>query len=232
MQERLKGQIYEPQEQQSSLVLPRDEEATPQNPFLTERDLPFFTKEPSPQASPSSLPSSSLPSAQSTSLSPGSAATSLDDEPASWPSTLQNTLSQGIASDSPQQAQHEPQREVTRHAGANAGTQAPPPGAQPQADWASTPTEADPISNLGSPTSAGSAPAVGSEQPESQSYSSESLGGLHWHAANVVPEGLMLQPQLGQVGLPLLQTPSQLPVFALDALLWPNQMMMLRQVQL
>ncbi|KAA6425875.1 MAG: hypothetical protein FRX49_04250 [Trebouxia sp. A1-2] len=35
-------------------------------------------------------------------------------------------------------------------------------------------------------------------------------------------------PVVGEIGAPLLQTPTQLPVFAVDSVLWPNQIMMLR----
>ncbi|KAL0052243.1 hypothetical protein WJX82_010539 [Trebouxia sp. C0006] len=35
-------------------------------------------------------------------------------------------------------------------------------------------------------------------------------------------------PVAGEIGAPLLQTPTQLPVFAVDSVLWPNQIMMLR----
>lgn len=102
--------------------------------------------------------------------------------------------------------------------------------AAPQPDWASTPTDAQPVSNLGSATAAGQATAVDSKHPEDES-SSGALRPKDWHATTVVPEGLVLQPKAGAIGAPLLQTPTQLPVFALDAVLWPNQIMMLRQVR-
>lgn len=228
LQEKLRRHIYEPHDQQSSLMLSAEEEDAPHQPFLTELDLPFFDKESSPPASSSSLPSS-LSSASPSALSTLSSATTLGDETGSWPSPVQNTPPQDTTSTSPQQAQHD---ELASYAEAQARTQSTSPSAQPQSSWDSTPpADADPGSNLGSATAAGrDAPAVDSDQAEGLLYSGDSLVAQHWHAANVVPEGLVVQPQLGHVGAALLQTPTQLPVFALDALLWPNQIMMLRQM--
>ncbi|KAL3142141.1 hypothetical protein ABBQ32_004758 [Trebouxia sp. C0010 RCD-2024] len=225
-QEKLRRHIYEPHDQQSSLVLSAEEEDAAQQPFLTELDLPFFNQEPSPPASSTSLPSSSLSSALPTTSSSASSATTLGDDAVSGP--FQNTPPQETASKSPQQAQH---GALASHAEAQARTQSTPPSAQPQPSWGSSPpADANPGSNLWSATAAGR--DVDSDQAEGLLYSDDSSVAQHWHAANVVPEGLELQPQLRHVGAALLQTPTQLPVFALDALLWPNQIMMLRQVLL
>lgn len=239
LQDKLKKHIYEPKDQQSSIVLPIDQEEAPQQAFLTEADLPFFTNKPS--AVPSS-PSSSSSSLSSSSLTTSSASSFLntstppqDGEATSQPSLAQSSPSQVSTSDSPQQAQHEraeAQQELLKHAEAKVTAQAIAQESPPQPDWGATPTDAPPVSNLGSATAAGQAAAVDSDQTGNESSSGRGLRPKDWHAAVVVPEGLVLQPKAGAIGAPLLQTPTQLPVFALDALLWPNQIMMLRQVVL
>ena len=239
LQEKLKKHIYEPKDQQSSIVLPTDEEEAPQQAFLTDADLPFFTNKASTSPSSSSSTSSSLsPSSLTTSSSSPSLDTSIrpqDGEVASQPSVPQSTPSQVSSSDSPQQAQHEraeAQQDLLKHAEAKMNAQALAQETPPPPDWGSIPTDAPPVSNLGSATAAGQAAAVNSDQTENESSSGGGLRPKDWHAAVVVPEGLVLQPKAGAIGAPLLQTPTQLPVFALDALLWPNQIMMLRQVML
>lgn len=73
--------------------------------------------------------------------------------------------------------------------------------------------------------------AAGTQQGRDSQLESASGPGLlaqDWQAANAVPEGLVLQPSGVEIGARLLQTPTQLPVFAVDSVLWPNQIMMLR----
>lgn len=237
LQEKLKKHICEPKDQQSSIVPPTDEDDTPQQAFLTEADLPFLTNQPPLSSLSPPSTSSSPPAAQPTlpsSLSLDPSTTAQIDEAASQPSVPQSTPSFLSTSDSPQQAQHEhaeAQQVLLQHAQTKVKAQAVAQETPPQPDWASTPTDAQPVSNLGSATAAGQAKAVDSRHPEDQS-SSGALRPKDWHAAIVVPEGLVLQPKAGAIGAPLLQTPTQLPVFALDAVLWPNQIMMLRQVML
>ena len=235
-QDKLKKHICEPQDQQSSIVPPVDQDETPQQAFLTEADLPFLTNQPPPLSrSPPSSTSSSPPAPQTTSPSSlpfDSSATAQTDEATSQPSVLQSNPSFLSTSDSPQQAQHEhaeAQQVLLQHANTKVNAQAIAQDTPPQPDWASTPTDASPVSKLGSATAAGQATAVDSKHPADQS-SSSALRPKDWHAATVVPEGLVLQPKAGAIGAPLLQTPTQLPVFALDAVLWPNQIMILRQV--
>ena len=238
LQDKLKRHIYEPKDQQSSIVLPTDEDDTPKQAFLTEADLPFFTNKAStPTSSPSSSSSSLCSSSTTSSSSPSldASTTPQNDQAASQASVPRSTPSQVSNSDSPQQTQHEraeAQQELLKHAEAKANAQAIAQESPPQPDWGSTPTDAPPVSNLGSVTAAGQAAAVNSDQTETESFSGGGLRPKDWHAAVVGPEGLVLQPKAGAIGAPLLQTPTQLPVFALDALLWPNQIMMLRQVVL
>lgn len=233
LQENMKKHIYEPTDQQSSIVLPLDEEEAPQQAFLTEADLPFLTnKSSAPPSSPSSS-SSSLSSSSSSTSSSSLDTAPQDGEAVSQPSVLQGTPSQVFTLDSPRQAQHEraeAQQELLKHAEAKVNAQAKAEETPPQPDWGSTPIDAAPVSNLGSATAAGQAAAVDSDQIENESSSGGGSRPRDWHAAHVVPEGLVLQPKVGAIGAPLLQTPTQLPVFALDALLWPNQIMMLRRV--
>ena len=230
----MKKLIYEPKDQESSIVPPTEDELRlfqedePQKPYLTEADLPFFINTPPP--------SPSAPSSTSTSfLSLGTSATAQDSEMDSQPSVPEGTPSQMVTSDSPQQGQHEcteAKHELLKHAEAKVDAQAIAQGTAPRPDWGSTPTDAPPVSNLGSATAAGKAAAGHTDQLENQSPSDNGFRPKDWHAANVVPEGVMLPPEQGAIGAPLLQTPTQLPVFALDVLLWPNQIMMLRQVVL
>ena len=241
LQDSLKTHIYEPKDQQSSIVLPVDEEEAPQQAFLTEADLPFFANRPSAApSSPFSSSSSSLPSSSSSTDSSSSSFLDTSTPPqdgvtTSQPSVPQLSPSQVLASDSPRQAQHEraeAQQELLKHAEAKVTAQAIAQETPPQPDWGATPTDAPPVSSLGSATAAGQAAAVNPDQTGNESSSGGGLRPKDWHAALVVPEGLVLQPKAGAIGAPLLQTPTQLPVFALDALLWPNQIMMLRQVAL
>ena len=224
MQNELKELIYVPHNQQSSIVLPPedDEEDTPQKPFLTEADLPFFN----------STSSASTPSSSFSTEPPESSASSAEGvSAASEPAAAQSSPSQVISADSPQQAQHEramAQRELLTHSETKAQAQATAQGTPPHPDWGSTPTDASPVSSLGLATAAGSATALESDQPLDHPSLGEGLSPQDWQAANVVPEGLVLQPCAGEIGAPLLQTPTQLPTFALDAVLWPNQIMMLR----
>ena len=235
VQDKLKQHIYEPKDQQSSIVLPVDEEDVPKQAFLTEADLPFFTNKPPTPTSSLSSSSSSLSSSSTNLSSSPSLPDDQDDQAASQLSVPQSTPSQVSTLDSPQQVQHEraeAQQELLKHAEAKVNAQAIAQQTPPQPDWGSTPTDASPVSNLGSATAAGQAAAVDSDQTENESSSGGGLRPKDWHTAVVVPEGLVLQPKPGAIGAPLLQTPTQLPVFALDALLWPNQIMMLRQVVL
>lgn len=236
-QDKLKKQICEPTDQQSSIVPPVDQDETPQQAFLTEADLPFLTNQPPPSRLSPSSTASSPPASQDTvpsSLPFDFSTTAQTDEATLQPSVPQSTSSFLSTSDSPQQTQQEhaeAQQVLLQHAQTKMNAQAIAQDTPPQPDWASTPTDAQPVSNLGSATAAGQASAAESKHPANQS-SSSALTPQDWHAAVVVPEGLVLQPKAGAIGAPLLQTPTQLPVFALDAVLWPNQIMMLRQVML
>ena len=227
MQDKLRQLIYVPQHQQSSIVLPPEDEEDDiaQKPFLTEADLPLFTNN-------NTSASSSTSCSSSTSSSSEPPETSISAEGVEAAAAAQSSPSQVISADSPQQAQHEralAQHELQTHAEAKARAQATAQGTPPYPDWGSTPIDAAPVSTLGLATAEGRAPAVDCDQPLDHPSLGQGLRPQDWQAANVVPEGLVLQPCAGEIGAPLLQTPTQLPTFALDTVLWPNQIMMLRQ---
>ncbi len=242
MQNNLKRHVYVPQEQQSSIAPPSQED-TLTTPLLTEADLAQFTTKPklttpSPCQSPlsdSSSPSVTPPSssalknqdlAQSPQPdSPDAQAASLVD---AQTAAVQTSTSLAVSADSPHQMtedQANAQQQALAHAEAKVQAQGQAQGTSPAPDWQSAPTDADPVSTFGTITAAGSQQAL---DPVSQLSGDNVLKSQHWQAARVVPEGLVLQPVAGEIGAPLLQTPTQLPVFAVDSVLWPNQIMMLR----
>ena len=227
--------MYVPQEQQSSIAPPSQED-TLTTPLLTEADLAQFTTKsklttPSPPQSPLSDSSSpSVTPASSPALKNQELAQSPQQESSAdaQPAAVQTSTSLAVSADSPPQMtedQTSAQQQALAHAEAKVQAQAQAQGTSPAPDWQSAPTDADPVSTFGTITAAGSQTAL---DPVSQLSGDNALKSQHWQAACVVPEGLVLQPVAGQIGAPLLQTPTQLPVFAVDSVLWPNQIMMLR----
>lgn len=243
LQNNLKQHVYVPQDQHSSIAPPPQED-TDSTPLLTEADLAQFTTRPSltdlsQLGSPPSNPSSGSvspanPSAvelPQTAQSPAAAAPT-DAQAASLAQppegAVQTSTSQAVSIDSPQQMaedQANAQQQIHAHAEAKAQAQAQAEGKPPSPDWQAAPTDAEPVSSLGTLTAAGSQAGTGSII---ESSTDSVLRSQDWQAASVVPAGLVLQPVAGQIGAPLLQTPTQLPVFAVDSVLWPNQLMMLR----
>ena len=133
-----------------------------------------------------------------------------------------------VSADSPQQLvqdQAAAQLELKAHQQAKTDAQANAQGVMPQPDWKRTPSDATPVSSLGALAATGAQAGAGSGQ---QAPLDVGLQAQQWPAARVVPEGMVLLPGVGEIGAPLLQTPTQLPVFGLDSVLWPNQLMMLR----
>lgn len=238
-QNNLKQHVYVPQDQHSSIAPPPQED-TDSTPLLTEADLAQFTTRPnltdlSQLGSPSSLSASpaNSPAVEppQTAQSPPAAAPT-DAQAASLAQSaqgaVQTSTSQAISLDSPQQMaedQANAQQQIHAHAEAKAQAQAQAQGNPPSPDWQAAPTDAEPVSTLGTLTAAGSQAGRGSVI---ESSTDSVLRSQDWQAASVVPAGLVLQPVVGQIGAPLLQTPTQLPVFAVDSVLWPNQLMMLR----
>jgi len=235
--------VYVPQDQQSTIAPPSQED-TVTTPLLTEADLAQFTTKPkliTPSPSQSPLSDSSSPSVttasslalknqdlaqspQPDSSADAQAASSVDAQTAA----VQTSTSLAVSADSPHQMtedQTNAQQQALAHAEAKVQAQAQAQGSLPAPDWQSAPTDADPVSTFGTITAAGSQQAL---DPVSQLSGDNVLKSQHWRAACVVPEGLVLQPVAGDFGAPLLQTPTQLPVFAVDSVLWPNQIMMLR----
>ena len=162
---------------------------------------------------------------------------------------VQISPSQAVSAESPQQVvqdQATAEQQLHAHQQAKADAQ----GAMPPPDWQSTPTDAAPVSSMGSLTAAGGRVGTGlletalgqtdmapgltkialkaGQSQRAEAPPDVGLQAQHWQAARVVPDGLVLQPAVGEIGAPLLQTPTQLPVFGLDSVLWPNQIMMLR----
>ena len=90
-------------------------------------------------------------------------------------------------------------------------------GSRPQTGGQSARTDAAPVTSLGCVAAAGSAQGGGG--------GGDALFSQDWHPANVVLKGLVQQPVAGEVGAPLLQSPTQLPVFEVDSVLWPNQVL-------
>jgi len=235
--------VYVPQEQQSSIAPPSQEDPF-STPLLTEADLAQFTTKPelttpSPSQSPLSdspsppvTPASSsapenqdlVQSPQQDSSADAQAASLVDSQAAA----VQTSTSLAVSADSPHQMsedQANAQQQVLAHAEAKVQAQVQAQGTSPAPDWQSAPSDSDPVSTFGTITAAGSQTAL---DPVSQLSGDNVLKSQDWQAACVVPEGLVLQPVAGEVGAPLLQTPTQLPVFAVDSVLWPNQIMMLR----
>ncbi len=234
--------MYVPQEQQSSIAPPSQEDPFT-TPLLTEADLAQFTTKPklttpspshSPPSDSSSPPvipaSSSAPENQDLVQSPqdssadAQAASLVDAQTAA----VQTSTSLAVSADSPHQMtqdQADAQQQTLAHAEAKVQAQAQAQGTSPAPDWQSAPSDSDPVSTFGTITAAGSQTVL---DPVSQLSGDNVLKSQDWQAACVVPEGLVLQPVAGEIGAPLLQTPTQLPVFAVDSVLWPNQIMMLR----
>lgn len=228
-----------PQEQQSSIAPPSQED-TSTTPLLTEADLAQFTTKPklttpsspqSPLSHYSESPASSLalknqdPVQSPQPDSPDAQAAPLVD---AQTAAVQTSTSLAISADSPHQMKEDQanaQQQTLAHAEAKTQAQAQAQGTAPAPDWQSGPTDADPVSTFGTITAAGSQTAL---DPVSLLSGDSVLKSQEWQAACVVPEGLVLQPVVGEIGAPLLQTPTQLPVFAVDSVLWPNQIMMLR----
>ena len=235
--------MYVPQEQQSSIAPPSQEDAFT-SPLLTEADLAQFTTKPKhaiPSPSQSLLSDSPSPykpppsspalnnqdlaqSPQQDSSADARAASLIDAQAAA----VQTSSSLAVSADFSHQMtedQASAQHQVLAHAEAKVQAQAQAQGTSPAPDWQSAPTDADPVTTFGTITAAGSQTAL---DPVSQLSGDNVVKSQQWQAACVVPEGLVLQPVAGQIGSPLLQTPTQLPVFAVDSVLWPNQIMMLR----
>jgi len=235
--------VYMPQEQQSSIAPPSQEDPFTTS-LLTEADLAQFTTKPklttpSPSQSPlsdSSSPSvtpASSPALENQHLAQSSQPDSSADAQAAslvnaQAAAVQTSTSLAVSADSPNQVtqdQANAQQQTLAHAEAKVQAQAQAQGTLPAPDWQSAPSDSDPVSTFGTITAAGSQTAL---DPVSQLSDDKVLKSQDWQAARVVPEGLVLQPVAGEIGAPLLQTPTQLPVFAVDSVLWPNQIMMLR----
>ena len=235
MQSTLKQHVYVPREQQSSIAPPPDQDL-PFHPHLTQADLAqYTTKSSSAAPSPESPPPSNFlsPSASASSLNTLEAAESLlsassaDAQAAAEAAAIQTTTThQAVSADSPQEAaqdQVKAESIVQYHAEAKVQAQAQAQGTMPRPDWSSIPTDAEPITTLGSIAAAGSQQGT---DPQQSAFSA--LLSQDWQAARVVPQGFVLQPVAGEIGAPLLQKPSELAVFGIDSVLWPNQLMMLR----
>ncbi|DBA87767.1 TPA: hypothetical protein ACH3X1_004768 [Trebouxia sp. C0004] len=239
---KLKQHVYVPQDQQSTLAPPSQGD-TSTTPLLTQADLAHFTTKPkltTPSPSQSPLSDASSPSVTTASSlafnnqdlaqspqpdSPDAPAASLVD---AQTAAVQVGTSLAVSADSPHQMTEDQtiaQQQALAHAEAKVQVQAQAQGTSPAPDWQSAPTDADPVSTFGTITAAGSQQAL---SPVSQLSGDQVLKSQDWQAASVVPEGLVLQPVAGEIGARLLQTPTQLPVFAMDSVLWPNQIMMLR----
>ena len=243
LQSTLKQQIYVPRDQESSIAPPSDED-TPTSPLLTEADLIHFgikhtsassssqdstsgSSSPSSSLSPS-LPSAPLPPTTADAAESAQLDSSICSQTAALSVTVQTSTSQAVSAATPQQAAQEQAavlKQVQAHAEAKVQAQAQAQGKLPPSDRRTTPADAAPVSTLGLMAAAGTQQGRDSQL---ESASGPGLLAQDWQAANAVPEGLVLQPSGVEIGARLLQTPTQLPVFAVDSVLWPNQIMMLR----